>query len=59
MSMTPEQPAIVERCGSCRKWKKSKHYDCQHNGAWGGCSAKLETKFEPKEARADTGKETP
>ncbi len=26
----------VERCGLCRKWHKSKHYDCQHNGPWGG-----------------------
>ena len=42
----------LQRCGACRKWKKGKHYDCQHNGPWGGCSAKGETKFEPKKVRA-------
>jgi len=43
----------LERCGQCRKWHKSKHYDCQHNGPWGGCSAKQETKFEPKKVRSN------
>jgi len=45
--------AGLERCADCRKWHKSKHYDCQHNGPWGGCSAKQETKFEPKKVRAN------
>ena len=43
----------LERCADCRKWHKSKHYDCQHNGPLGGCSAKQETKFEPKKVRSN------
>ena len=43
----------LERCALCRKWHKSKHYDCQHNGPWGGCSTKRETEFQPKKVRSN------
>ena len=26
----------VACCGNCKRWHKSTHYPCRHNGPWGG-----------------------